>query len=195
MAQTAFRSDESFTQEEFRHWLRERPRGDINHYELLNGRIVMTPPAGWPHGRIEMKIGRKLDEHASRRKLGIVLGSSAGFDLPSGDTVEPDVSFISAERLAGGAPPERGKFLRVVPNLVVEILSESTAKRDRTEKKRIYERNGVDEYWILDADRRELTSFHLERGRYGAGKTLVSGRVRSKLLPGLALDVGELFET
>jgi Uma2 family endonuclease len=195
MAETAFRSDESFTQEEFRQWLLERPRSDINHYELLNGRIVMTPPAGWPHGRFGAKLVRVLEALASRAKLGIVCDSSTGFDLPTGDTVEPDVSFISHERLAAGPAPERGKFLRVVPGLVVEILSESTAKRDRTEKKRIYERNGVDEYWIVDADCRALTIFQLKRGRYGAGKTLVSGRVRSKLLPGLALDVGDMFET
>ena len=62
-----------------------------------------------------------------------MLGSSAGYDLPSGDTLEPDVSFLSAARLAAGPAPERGRFLRIVPDLVVEILSDSTAKRDRGE--------------------------------------------------------------
>lgn len=194
MAETAFRSDESFTQAEFWRWLSERPRSDINHYELLNGRIVMSPPAGWPHGRIGAKVVRVLDEHVSRAKIGIVCDSSTGFDLPSGDTIEPDVSFISSERLAGGIAPEPGKFLRVVPNLVVEILSESTAKRDRTEKKEIYERNGVDEYWIADADRCEVTVFHLVGGRYEAGEVFSAGRLRSKLLPALALEVDQLFE-
>ena len=52
VSQTVFRSDETFTQESFRLWLDERPASDLNHYELLNGRIVMTPPAGWPHGRV-----------------------------------------------------------------------------------------------------------------------------------------------
>jgi Uma2 family endonuclease len=194
MAETAFRSDESFTQHEFWQWLNERPRSDINHYELLNGRIVMTPPAGWPHGRIEAKLVRLLEEHASRLKLGIILGSSTGFDLPSGDTVEPDVSFISSERLAAGPAPERRKFLRVVPNLVVEILSDPAARRDRTEKKEIYERNGVDEYWLVNPDRRDVTVFHLLDRRYDDGAVFMRGEIASQVLPGLALDVNEVFE-
>jgi len=193
MPETAFRSDESFTQHEFWQWLNERPRSDINHYELLNGRIVMTPPAGWPHGRIEVKLARMLDEHVSRAKLGIVLGSSTGFDLPSGDTVEPDVSFISSERLAAGPAPERRKFLRVVPNLVVEILSDPAARWDRTEKKGIYERNGVDEYWLVNPDRRDVTVFHLAGGRYDAGVVFASDQIVSKLLPALAIAVDEVF--
>ena len=194
MAETAFHSDESFTQEEFWQWLNERPRSDINHYELLNGRIVMTPPAGWPHGRIGAKLIRALDEHASRLKLGIVCDSSTGFDLPSGDTVEPDVSFISRERLAAGPIPERRKFLRVVPNLVVEILSEPAARRDRTEKKEIYERNGVDEYWLVNPDRRDVTVFHLAAGRYDAGVVFAGDQIFSKLLLALAITVDEIFE-
>jgi Uma2 family endonuclease len=194
MAETAFRSDESFTQQEFWQWLNERPRSDINHYELLNGRIVMTPPAGWPHGGIEANIVHALHEYVSHLKLGILLGSSTGFDLPSGDTVEPDVSFVSRERMAAGPAPERRKFLRIVPTLVIEILSDPTASRDRIEKKQIYERNGVDEYWIVDPDRQEVTVFHLVGERYDAGDVFPAGQIRSTVLPALALDVAEVFE-
>lgn len=194
MAETAFRSDESFTQPEFWQWLTERPRSDINHYELLNGRIVMTPPAGWPHGHIGALLIGMISEHVRGRKLGIVCDASTGFDLPSGDTVEPDVSFISRERVAAGPAPERRKFLRVVPTLVIEILSDPTASRDRIEKKQIYERNGVDEYWIVDPERREVTVFHLVGGRYDAGDVFSAGQIRSTVLPALALDVAEVFE-
>ena len=51
----------------------------------------------------------------------------------------------------------RGEFLRTVPTLVVEILSHSTARRDRTKKKAVYARNGVAEYWIVDPDARSVT--------------------------------------
>ncbi len=115
MVETAFCSDERFTQDEFRRWLDERPSADINHYELIGGRIVMTPPAGWPHGRIGARLVMCIGSYVSTATLGIVLDSSAGFDLPSGDTVEPDVSFVSNERLAAGPPPEHGKLLRIVP--------------------------------------------------------------------------------
>src|SRR5262249_10105450 len=81
-----FRRHESFTQEEFRRWVEDRPGSDINHYELIDGRIVMEPPAGWPHGRIGSILNRLLDAHVRGNNLGIVLDASAGFDLPSGDT-------------------------------------------------------------------------------------------------------------
>jgi Uma2 family endonuclease len=106
--QTAFISTETFTQKEFKRWLDERPRSDINHYELLRGRIVMSLPAGWPHGSVETNISTPLTNFVRTRGLGIVLGSGAGYDLPSGDTVEPDISFMSADRFAAGPEPQEG---------------------------------------------------------------------------------------
>jgi Uma2 family endonuclease len=192
-ADTAFRSDEQFNQEEFRRWLDERPRSDINHYELINGRIVMTPPAGWPHARIGSVLNQILGTHVRAAQLGVVLDSSAGFDLPSGDTVEPDVSYIAKDRLAAGPPPERGKFLAIVPNLVVEILSRATTRRDRTEKKDVYEHNGVDEYWIVDPDRQDVTVFTLSQGAYDAGRTFSTGPLGSAVLPALVISVDDVF--
>jgi Uma2 family endonuclease len=191
--ETAFHSDERFDQKAFRHWLNERPPSDINHYELIDGRIVMTPPAGWPHGGIGAIVAGCLNSHVRKDKLGVVLDSSAGYELPSGDTVEPDASYISAARFAAGPKPATGKFLRIVPNLVVEILSPSTLHRDRTEKKTLYERNGVDEYWIVDPARKEVTVFRLGKRGFGSGTTAIGGPIRSRLLPGLGLAVEELF--
>lgn len=128
-----------------------------------------------------------------RGDLGVVQGSSAGYDLPSGDTLEPDVSFISRARFAAGPAPERGRFVGIVPNLAVEILSRSTARRDRTEKKEIYEQCGVDEYWIVDPDRRAVTVFRLEDGRYAAGERARAGRIPSRVLPALEIAIDEIF--
>src|SRR5262245_58977434 len=96
--ETAFRSEELFTQEEFWRWLQKRPSSDINHYELIGGRIVMTPPAGYPHGGVESLLVHRLVDFVEPRQLGKVFGSSTGYDLPSGDTLEPDVSFVSRAR-------------------------------------------------------------------------------------------------
>ena len=123
-----------------------------------------------------------------------VFGSSTGYDLPSGDTLEPDASFVSNERWSKGPQVGRRQFLKIVPNLVVEILSPATAQRDRVEKKRIYEVNGVDEYWLIDPVRREVTVFQLIDGRYSPGKrSRASQNLRSRLLPGFKLPVESLF--
>ena len=192
--QTAFVSTELFSQKEFKRWLDERPASDLNHYELLRGRIVMSPPAGWLHGSVESNINASLVAFTRTHRLGIVLGSSAGYDLPSGDTVEPDISFIANGRLTAGPAPQPGKFVRIVPNLVVEILSPSTAQKDRTEKKAIYEENSVEEYWLVDTKRREITVYTLTGKRFGRGK-VYTGRetLPSRTLKGFTLRLNEVF--
>ena len=127
VTETAFVSTETFDQRAFKRWVENRPTTDINHYELTNGRIVMTPPAGWGHGETEARLVRILVDFAETNNLGRVFGSSTGYNLPSGDTLEPDVSFVSSERWAQGPLVGRAHFLRVVPNLVIEILSPATA--------------------------------------------------------------------
>lgn len=168
----------------------------------------MTPPAGWPHGSIEATLVRHLGNHVAERNLGRVLGSSQGFQLPSEDVVEPDVSFVSAARWSGMAvKPERGKFLQVVPDLVIEVLSPGNASRDRGEKRGIYQSNGVLEYWLLDADSRRAQVLVLEGTRYrdaalvdvdagaGAGAGVDGeGRIESVVLPGFAVSLADLFE-
>ena len=192
--QTAFVSTEIFTQKEFKRWLDERPASDLNHYELLRGRIVMSPPAGWPHGSVGANILAPIVSFVRAHNLGQVLNSSAGYDLPSGDTVEPDISFISAARFAAGPAPQFGKFLRIVPNLVVEILSPATAQKDQTEKKAIYAENGVEEYWIVDSKRREIAVYTLSGKRFGRARAHTArDTLRSRVLAGFTLRVSEVF--
>jgi Uma2 family endonuclease len=193
VAQTAFRSEDVFTQREFRRWLGDLPPSSINHYELLDGRIVMTPPAGWSHSSVASTLGYALNSHVRRHNLGTVFESSAGYELPSGDTLEPDVSFVSTKRFATQPPRTPNQFLRVAPTLVIEILSRSTARRDQTEKKDIYARNEVDEYWIVDPAKKVVTFFHLRRHRYGAGRSFKAGRIRSRVLPQLDLSAEDAF--
>jgi Uma2 family endonuclease len=166
--------------------------GDRSHYELLNGRVVMNPPAGWPHGAVDSAVQMLLGTWVQEQRLGLVLGSSQGFELPSGDVVEPDCSFVSYDRMRS-TTPEVGEFLRVAPDLIVEVLSRSNATRDRGEKKGIYERNGVREYWLVDPRAKTLTTFTLVDGRYGPAAPLDEGdRYRSPVL-GLEFEVKALF--
>lgn len=100
---------------------------------------------------------------------------------------------MTAERFAAQPPTRPDEFLRVVPNLAVEILSSSTAKRDQTEKKDIYARNGVEEYWIVDPRRKVVTIFHLGGRGYEAGRSFATGTLQSKVLPKLRVAVEKLF--
>ncbi len=193
MTKLAFRSLERMTQAEFARWLKTVPAGDLHHYELLNGFVVMEPPAGWPHGGIEIEIGSRLHAFLETHPLGRLCGSSQGFELPSGDTVEPDLALISKERWDGMQRPIQG-FLRVVPDLVVEILSPGTRRIDQKEKKNIYQRNGVREYWLVDPRSRSVEVFRLQAGEYDAGRRFVAGDMLDcAVLPGLRLEVAAMF--
>ena len=106
------------------------------------------------------------------------------------DTVQPDIVFVSAEREY--IITERN--IRGAPDLVVEILSPSTANRDRTFKRTLYERHGVNEYWMVDTDAKNVTVLLLGEngyelaGIYGEGQTLTSPN-----LPGFSLNLDDIF--
>lgn len=194
MDEIAFESTTTMTQRQFAEWVRARPRGDLNDYELLNGRVVMNPPAGFPHGRLGSELQFLLQAFIKPRQLGLVFDSSQGFALPSGDTLEPDISFISSVRWRAGPPPVEGEFLEIVPDLVIELLSPGTAPRARGEKKAIYERNGVGEYVLVDWRSRSFSAFLLRDGRYEALPQVgEGGSYELKTLPGLVVRLAELF--
>jgi Uma2 family endonuclease len=194
-AEPVFESITTMDQATFAAWVESRPAHDLNHYELLNGRVVMMPPAGWPHGGVEARLLRRMGNIAEPAKLGRVCGSSQGFELPTGDTVEPDASFVSIARWRAAPPPITGKFLQVVPDLIVEILSRSTATRDRGEKKAIYAAAGVREYVLVDPSAQTLTVFTLHGPRFDAGRIHAQDEHwESFALPGLVLRFADLLD-
>lgn len=208
MSNLVFESTTTMDQASFVAWVAARPAHDDHHYELLGGRIVMTPPAGWPHGNVESRLVTRMTNAAARPagrlssatrpelppEQGLVFGSSQGFELPTGDTVEPDASFVSLARWRAAPAPEVGKFLAVVPDLVVEILSNSTASRDRGEKRAIYAAAGVHEYVLVDPRTRTLQVFTRgDDGRFDTGRLFAPDeRWDSAVLLGLSACAADL---
>jgi Uma2 family endonuclease len=190
-----FESTETVGADEFAMFVEERERqGDRTHYELLNGRVVMNPPAGYPHGEIGSNLQWLLGSFVRQRGVGRLFDSSQGFHLPSGDVIEPDHSFVSNARWEAAPRPEEGKFLRVVPDLIVEVLSTKTASQDRGEKKAIYERNDVREYWLVDPRSKEIVVFHHDAERFDRGTlSTLDGTCASRVLDGLTLRVSDVF--
>lgn len=189
MAVPARQRELPITQEEFETWCAACDAMDDNHYEFLYGCVVAEPPARWPHGKIDGSMTYHLAAHVEGRGLGLVFGSSQGFALPSGDTVQPDTAVILKETWAAAPPPVRNRFLTVVPDLVVEILSPSTARVDLRVKRDIYQHNGVREYWIVDPPRRAIRVLVAgPDGRFTAERTAVGDEpAESTLLPGFTV--------
>ena len=191
--EASFRSEETFTQAGFRAWLDTLPPDAVGRWELLRGRIVVSPPARARHGLAETAVVALLAVHVRAGRLGLCFGPSTGYEFPSGDTLQPDASFVSNARWQAADEPDLDDFLPVVPDLVVEILSPSSIARDRVEKREIYASNGVAEYWIVDTAARRLEIHVLAGAGFAAPLVIERGPIRSTVLPGIDALVEDLF--
>ena len=122
---------------------------DGNRYEVIDGVLFVTPAPRWLHQYAVGAIYRALYGYVAGSPVGRVLFSPADIEFSPRDGVQPDV-FV-APLVDGRRPREWTEIGRLV--LAVEVLSPSTARRDRREKRHLYQRNS-DEYWIVDLDAR-----------------------------------------
>ena len=123
--------------------------------ELVDGEIVVSP-AGAPHGRIIVELSFLLMGHVKERSLGFLFDSSTGCWMPSGNLRSPDITFVSHERMPGGVTEG---FLRVVPDLVVEVLSPGDSKRLILDKVGEYLAAGVRLAWVIDPKERAAACY------------------------------------
>ena len=159
-------------------------------YELLDGELIMTPAPVEIHQRVSILLGWRLIQFVTENGLGRVYQAPFDVVLSDMDVVQPDLLFVSNAR----AHIVTAANVQGAPDLVVEILSPSTAERDRTLKRRLYARHGVSEYWIVDTEASSVTVLLLREGgfevagTYGEGDTLTS-----PALPGFELRVDDIF--
>src|SRR5580704_9424829 len=117
-------------------------------YQLIAGELIMSPSPSFFHQRIQYRLATKLGAFVERNRLGIIVGSPLDVFFSDEDIYQPDLIFIRADRTRG----IRKDKLRVVPDLVIEVLSPSTAYYDLTRKKEMYCASGVTEHWIVNPE-------------------------------------------
>ena len=164
---------------------------DDGRYELLDGELVMAPAPSLRHQRIDTRLSSLLHVFVTERGLGEVFCPPCDVLLSATDVVQPDLIFVAREQRRILAA---GDAVRGAPDLVVEILSPSTAARDRTLKRVLYARHGVREYWLVDPDAETVAVMVLSNDGfkveavYGQGQTLTS-----PTLPGFTVNLDEIF--
>ena len=171
---------------------RNAPESERERYELYEGELVMVPSPKEYHQRISRNLGFLLYAFVKRHELGSVYSAPLDVILDEHTVLQPDILFVSKDR--SEVIVEEG--IRGAPDLVVEILSEATAKRDRTYKKSLYARYGVKEYWLVDPATKTIEVLRLrETGYEVAGKYTCGGKApfTSLLLEGFAIDLSEVF--
>ncbi|HEV2855871.1 MAG TPA: Uma2 family endonuclease [Thermoanaerobaculia bacterium] len=167
------------------------PEDDGLRHEILDGEHYVTAAPFFRHqflaGRLYLRLGRFVEE----RDLGVAVFAPVDVLLSPYDIAQPDLLFISKER----AGIITKKNLQGAPDLVVEILSESTRRRDGGIKLERYDRFGVGEYWMLDPDSKAAWVYRRDGGRLRRAAELSAEDVlTSPLLPGLEIRLAEVFE-
>lgn len=163
---------------------------DDRKAELINGVMVMAPPPLDIHEKLFGFLFSLLRDYVEEHDLGEVRGSRTGVELAPDQVYEPDLLFVSRDRL--GIVQRHG----VVgpPDLVIEILSVGTAAYDRGEKLRTYERAGVHELWLIDPYGPVGTEFyHLVEDRYVPVVPDAQNILRSIAMPGFLIDAAWLW--
>ena len=159
-------------------------------YELLDGDLVALSSPEEFHQSVSILMGTKLVQFAVENRRGRIYHAPFDVVLSNTDVVQPDLIFVSNERADIITPAN----IQGAPDLVVEILSPSTAARDKTFKRSLYARHGITEYWMVDLATKTITVLRLgERGfevvdTYGEGETLTS-----PTLQGFTLNLDEIF--
>ncbi len=175
----------------FARWLARRD-WDARRWELVHGRVVPRRVAGPTCVGVTRRLQRRLAAAADGTGT-VVLEPCQGLELPTGDTLVPEIGVLSPERWAGALPSD-GNLLRVVPDLVVEVLAVSTERRACDDRREIYERAGVREYWIVDPFTRTVTVSVCHRACFELGWVLSGADVlRSAIVPGLRVGLALLF--
>jgi Uma2 family endonuclease len=151
---------------------------DGNRYEAIEGELYVTPAPSLRHQRIAKRLTLALYRLLEEPGHGELFFAPTGVEFPATEEgVQPDLLFVSNERRGILAEP----WIQGPPDLVIEILSPTTAQRDRGVKRKLYERQGVSEYWIVDpeAEAVEVWSF----GPAGERRTAASHRRFADRLP------------
>jgi Uma2 family endonuclease len=167
---------------------------DGQRHELIDGEHFVTPSPNLSHQTIVGNIHGLLWTHLGAHGGGRALVAPFDVVFSNFDVVEPDVLFVSDER---AARIMTAKNVQGAPDLVVEVGSPGTRRRDEKLKQQLYERFGVSEYWVVDPELELIKVYRAIEGRYVRVHELTHEQddiLTTPLIPGLELPLARIFK-
>lgn len=164
---------------------------DSKRREIIDGELFVTPAPRISHQRILLNIAKAIQKYLDEHPIGELIISPMDVIFSEFDVLEPDLIFVRNERRH-----ILKDWVRGAPDLVVGILSPTTAARDRGVKLKAYARFGVTEYWIVDPDQQAIEVYRLAPEGYALTQTFRQGEsLTSVILPGFTLPVSAVFQS
>ena len=166
------------------------PENSGARYQLLNGELIEMSGASYSHQVFLFQLFIPLGTQVNALGIGEIFGAPYDVHIDEFNTYQPDLLFVSNDRrgilgqsAASGAP-----------DVVVEILSDSTRRRDLNDKLPIYAANGVREVWIVDLDAATVTVQSGDGSTFARIRTFAaSDTLASDAMPGVAIDLAPIF--
>ena len=163
---------------------------DGRRYEILDGELAVSPSPTSTHQVVSQNLEFGLSAWVRAQRLGRIWHAPLDLILEPTIVVQPDIFFIANEH--SSIVTKRG--VEGAPDLVIEILSESTAARDRGIKMQIYARHGVTRYWIVDVERKTIEVHALRGSAYELLATHSGNEIAHLDVPdGFVLALAEIW--
>ena len=164
---------------------------DEKRYEVMKGELIMVPAPFTIHQRVQIYLAVILSNFVREKRLGNVLVAPTDVVFTEDVVVQPDILFISSKR----SDIIKEAAIMGSPDLVIEIVSPSSASYDTIEKREVYEKYGVKEYWLVFPQEKAVEVLAIENGVYKEFcKARKTGIVKSKIIEGFTAEVKEVFE-
>lgn len=145
--------------------------------QLIESHLIMSPSPTDIHQKVLHKISVRIFNYLEKHPLGEVRIAPYDVHLDEENVFQPDIVYISTDNLS--MIQEDG--FHGAPDLVIELLSPSTSRYDLNQKKTVYERCGVQEYWVVEPVSKEVQGFFLKKGVFELSRE-ETGFIYSRLL-------------
>lgn len=160
---------------------------DRLRHEVMDGEHIVNPAPNLEHQRISRRIQFQLYSQVELLGLGQVFNAPVDLQLTEFDIVQPDLVVVTVERHA----IMKTAKIEGVPDLVVEILSPSNPEHDLTDKRSLYERAGIPEYWIVFPEEKQVLQLVMVDGKYT--ESIATTSIQMRVGPHATVDLTRVW--